>query len=362
MPWNEKIFDSSDDNLSVWQDYYNRLERKSIYHAPGYLKVLAEHFGDQCELFVYGNDNAFVYYPYFKKPLSDLPFLPGRKTTFKRFYDISSSWYYGGPLKSSDTLSGAHFAAFLNCFQEYATQNGIVSEFIRLDPNLNNHEIYPTAGLGFNRETVYVDLKQDMERICQAFSSANRRAIRKAIGSGLEVRAVDNSDQTNWRIFHSIYDSEMRRKNAPGHLFFPVSFFNQLRNFLPDNVVLLVAEKGATICGGFIIVYEGDFAFHFLSASLPEYWKDRVNNLLFYKAIKWARKMDCSIFDFMGGRPGVFKFKSNFSNLRNRFYTYQYIHNTEIYNEMVGLFHKTIGHADQSGGSFFPEYRRDKKT
>jgi len=356
MTSEKKTFGNTESDLIIWRKYYDRISQKAVYHSPHYVKALESHFGGQAELFVFGGDDNFIYYPYLRRSLANLPFAEKCPLCLE-LYDILSSWYYGGPLISSAQSDNKMFTAFLDSFHEYAMESGVVTEFVRLDANLKNYSLFPDQLVKLNRETVYVDLSKSDEEIWSDFSSANRRAIRKASKAGFIIHATDKSDIKRWTQFHEIYDLEMHRKNSPRHLYFSLEFFLSLKDRNRDNTMLLTVEKNNKICGGFIIVFDHEFAFHFLSATMPEHWPDRVNNLLFYNAIIWAKNKGCLVFDFMGGRAGVYKFKSNFSRTRGKFYTYQRVHNQEVYDELVAC-HRSFWHLPFSTvRSYFPEYR-----
>ncbi|MBW2005493.1 MAG: hypothetical protein JRI72_13005 [Deltaproteobacteria bacterium] len=79
--------------------------------------------------------------------------------------------------------------------------------------------------LHYNRETVYIGLTKTTDEIWADFSSANRRAIRKAEKANFEIHVTDNNDSCRWKQFHKIYSSEMLRKGAPTHLYFSLPFF-----------------------------------------------------------------------------------------------------------------------------------------
>ena len=354
---NAKVLTNSEKDMNLWRDYYLHLPYKAVYHSPDYLRVLEGHFGETRELFIYERENDYIYYPYLKKRISELPFAKSASINLKNYWDINSSWYYGGPLASSKTAKENMFLEFKKSFREYAYQNNIVSEFIRFDANLKNYLYYLPELIEFNRETVFVDLKKDLHEIWSDFTSANRRAIRKSQKSEYQINIVEKDDVERWKEFCNIYNSEMRRKDAPQHLYFEESFFFSLKNKMSGNVKLLTVEKQGELCGGFIIIFDDYFAFHFLSASLPKYWPDRINNLLFYEAILWAKDNGCTIFDFMGGRAGVFRFKTNFSSSRRKFYTYRSVHNKEIYNKLAKLYRQFFKLEKTHDINYFPFYR-----
>jgi len=115
-----KIYGNSNEDLEVWWYYFNRISENSIYHSPDYIKNIEIQFGGHAELFVFGDDEKFIYYPYLKKRLSEISELEGYQFGKSEFYDISSSWYYGGPLINKQKyLGNTYIAEFHNAFSKY---------------------------------------------------------------------------------------------------------------------------------------------------------------------------------------------------------------------------------------------------
>jgi len=324
-------------NRHVWDSYFARLERRGcIYGHPAYISFLAKHWGDSAELFVYEEDGAFVYYPYFKRPLERLRLHRPPDARLTGRFDIHSSWYYGGPLFSPSADSPALAAGFLREFRDYARSAGCVTEFVRLDPNLTNYSTYPADDVTFNRETVYVQLAgRSRAEIWQDFNPSNRWAINRARREGIVTVPYGTRDHEPWVRFAGIYNDEMQRKNAPTHLRFKEPFFNELRAALPDNLCLLAAMKGDEMCGAHLIIFCECNAFAFLSATAFSFWRTQVNNLMWSEAIFWALERGKDRYDLQGGRAGVFKFKAHFSPTRGKFYTLNAIHDPVLYEALV---------------------------
>lgn len=355
MNWSVKILHTAEKDFDKWKDYYKRLDKKGIYHSPEYIKFLEKHYDDEAELFVYGDEENFVYYPYFKRRLDKLSFADKYDSNLSELYDIISSWYYGGPLFSSSNQSYHKELArnFVDSFHRYCMDINVISEFIRFDPNLENHLTFnDLLEVKQNRHTVYVNLNKGKEEIWRDLKGSNRRNINNARKAGVEI--VESRSEVDIKLFAEIYNEEMLRKGAPSHLFFSIDFFVHLLKGLSSGFSLLKIEYNNKVIGGFIIAYGDNMAHHFLSASLPEYWRYRVNNLLFYEAVLWAWNANLSTFDFQGGRTNVLRFKENFSSLRKTFYTASVIYNNDIYNELCGIGKEV---SSLEGRNSFPEYR-----
>ena len=356
MSWTADTLSAEDSELEVWESYYDRLadENRGVYHCPRYIKTLAGHLGGEAELFVLRDDQDFVYYPYFLRRLDKLPFAERCDIDLARYYDIVSSWYYGGPLFECSTrgVRKEMAAEFRTVFGEYCRDRRIVSEFIRFDPNVGNHE-WLAGLLGTERvwETVYVDLSETLEHIWRGMETRCRTSIRKAIKNEIQVKVCE--EEMDIRMFHSIYEKEMRRKGAPRHYHLSLQFLLDLFEALQGRAKLVSASKDGEFIGASVCLYEkGGVAHDYLMATDPHYWKYQPNNLIIHKAIEWTKEAGLRIYDLQGGRVGVYRFKKAFSKAVRNFYTASVVHDEEIYD------HLKERKGDASGnGRYFPAYR-----
>lgn len=358
MIGSSKIFNSSDRSMSDWNDYYHAINRKGIYHCPAYIKSLERHYESPAELFVYEADaNNFIYYPYFRRDLNKLPFSHLFEKKFGPYFDIESSWYYGGPLIQTErsTYLDELVESFITAFSTFCKDTGVVSEFIRFDPNLGNHDFFKDLlPLARNRKTVYIDLKQSETQIWKNFKGRARTAIRKAKKLGVSVHVASQNDK-ELRKFFEIYTNEMGRKNAPRHYHFNYDFIKYLYENINEQIKLIYAEvNGVFISAGLFIYDPEDTVHYYLMATLREYQKYQANNLIIHEAMLFFKKKGVCIFDLQGGREGVYNFKKSFSKNRARFYTAGIVHNPTAYEDLIRCKEKYMG-ADTS--DFFPRYR-----
>lgn len=342
------------DELNAWEVWFHSLEDSGPYHSPEYLDLLAGNFEyntETPELFIYESGDSFVYYPYIRRPLDTVDFDTNRDLSAHS--DIVSSWYYGGPLFSGtdETI----ITEFVDSFSEYCKEERIVAEFVRFDPNIRNHADFSCLEPVHNRQTVPVHLTKSKDKIWDEYEGRNQRAIRQAKESALVIdRQPDMSDLSD---FHSIYMSAMAARDASEHYRFSQQFFEQILD--TSLFSLVVARYDGTVVGGFIIAHDDTYSHHYLSASNPEYWDYRVNNLMYHDVVMYMHETGRKIFDFQGGRPGVFKFKKGFSPDRGQFHIGQRTHLPEIYDELV----EAAGEAGiDTDSGYFPAYRIEQSN
>lgn len=354
MNWKVKILHTFEPDFSKWKNYYNRLENKSIYHSPYYIKFLEQYYQDEAELFQFGNEQDYIYYPYFKRRLDKLPFAHSCKINLSEYYDIASSWYYGGPLASCSQINMPLCSDFIDVFSDYAQQKHFISEFIRFDPNLYNHKQFKgLLPISQNRKSIYVDLRQTEDQIWMNMEGRARTAIRKAKRLGVKIhKSKGNKELAN---FCSIYSAEMKRKNAPSHYHFGDQFIQKLFRTLGNNVKLIYADVNGVFISAGIFVYEPfEIVHYYLMATDYDYIQYQANNLILYDAMMYFKRKGIKIFDLQGGREGVYNFKKSFSKSKAFFYISEIIHNKSVYGQLVSCHDK---HVCEEKNTFFPAYR-----
>ena len=145
----------------------------------------------------------------------------------------------------------------------------------------------------FNPVTsILIDLKRSQKEIFNNFSSAKRRAVRRALKNKIDVKVTDDIDS-----FIGI-----RKKQ-----YFPLGFLmvkemQQLwKSFYPDHASLLIAfaSDGKPIAGILLLNYKKK-AYYWLASSLLVGKKLFAPTLLVWEALKHAKKKGCTVFDFEG--------------------------------------------------------------
>lgn len=364
LNWNGKVLSLDQKNLEECSAYFEKVENRGVYHSPDYVKVLSKHYDAEAKLFIFGDEENFIYYPFFLRKLDKLPFAKNCELDLSKYFDITSSWYYGGPLL--EVKQPAHekslVSQFIDSFHNYCLSNNIIAEFVRYDPYLENHKPFINLlEIKKNRDVVYLDLTQDINAIWNNFKHCNRKNIKKAQRSGIYIYHSENNNDDITK-FYEIYILEMNRKNAISQFFFSEDNIKDLFAQLKDGVELFIAKYGEEIVGGTIFLYSNRTAHDHLRASLPKYWPYRVNNLLLYEALLWAKKQGIKNFSFQGGREGVYKFKLTFSETTKDFYINSIIHKSYEYNLLCSSKDKwdiaTKGYKT-GNQDFFPYYRKE---
>lgn len=354
MAYEYRIFSEKNKTLDQAKDFYKSMGRGCIYNFPPYLNILSEYLYEDIELNIFAlwSENGKIFYPFFKRPLKRIPQIT---QNFHPYYDIIGSWYYGGPMVSIYTAKENLVRDYAKAFSHYCGKENIIAEFVRFDPNIQNNRCFDTYyDIHYNRDTIHVNLDQDYTSIWNGYKGRCRTAIRKALKKNIVVSEEIDSDRID--MFAGIYQAEMKRKADSRHYFFSNRFFHSIIETMPDNFKFFFAFHDDTMCGGTIVYCKDDIAYDFLMATHIDFWKYQPNNILLDSAIKSLKSDGFKVFDLMGGRPGVFKFKSSFSDLRQKFFIGRKIYKNSVYSALDQL---TLSLTkERYNADFFPVYRQ----
>lgn len=282
------------------------------------------------------------------------------------WFDITSPYGYSGPLSyiTRSNLENHLWNNFFEEFHNYCIESKIVSEFVRFNPFIKNHiflERFLKGNIKKSREVIYIDLNQTESLMRSGLSRGNRSSLSKALRSGIDFFCSKNKEEIE--TFYYLYLRTMKRNEADKMYFFSKSFFENIFLLLHNNVELFYVCYKDKIIAAAIFIFKGSFCHYYLGGSDIEFQSIRPNNLLFYKAMLWAKERGFKIFNLGGGNKlndSLFRFKSSFSKARTDFYTYSRVHNAHIYRLLCEAKNKSKVHCDKDmiKSDYFPVYRR----
>jgi len=348
-----------------WLEILQHCSLKDPHYLPGYLKIYEKvtnpesfrHFGGQACLFIYGDSQNFIIYPFFKRSIASLPFAD---SSVSHLFDIVSPYGYGGPLPQiqNPSLTDALWQGFFQAFSSYCLQNNIVSEFARLHPLFENHRYIGTYSQGYIerlRQVVYIDLNLPEEIIFKHMVKSHRRRIRRAFEQPdltFETSfAVDDSSD-----FFDLYTDTMRKDNAHEKYFFPREFFRSAFSSLESSLYFWKVKYNGEIIAGILILHCDKLAYTWLSGARKEFYNLFPNNYLIYKSIQQLKQKQVDYLILGGGKASeedsLFTFKAGFSPLRKDFYIYKKIYLPVEYQKLVEM----RGNVNTDTG-YFPLYR-----
>lgn len=357
MNWKAKLVTLND--KALWQQLLDKIEKKDIHFTPEYMICFEEIFG-KAYLFFYGDEDNYIVYPFFKREINNLPFFK-LVDSKDNYYDITSPWYFGGPLIFSDKNTEQNlFENFLDELHSYCIENNIITEFSRFHPTLKNHTQLMSFESGVEKlyDVWYIDLRQNEEVIWKNFKKSCRNAITAAQRRNVKIRCSNNTEDI--QSFYNLYIQTMNKIGVEEFYFFEFNFFEKLFAILKDNLILFTASFEEKPIAASLFLFKYGIVHYWLSGSDANYRNLYPNNLLLYKAILWAKEQDNNLFLLMGGSsPELRKFKSSFSTTAADFYIHKKVHNEAMYKLLC---EKKIKYNKENditkfNQNYFPMYR-----
>ena len=159
-----------------------------------------------------------------------------------------------------------------------------------------------------------INLEKGFDVVYKDWSSACRRAERKARKSGVMVKIADTEEE--WREYYCMYEDSHRRWGD--HALGPRvdwALFHEMFDALSDHIKLwLATTKDELVVAGAFMCYAKKHLFYWRGAALEDYFALRPMNLLFYEIMRDAYEKGCQWFDFgpSYGLEGVRRFKESF--------------------------------------------------
>jgi hypothetical protein len=162
-------------------------------------------------------------------------------------------------------------------------------------------------------ETHVIDLEKGFDAVYRDWSSACRRAERKARKSGVLVRTATTEQE--WREYYRAYEDSLRRWGDQALSRYEWALFREMFDTHSGHIKLwLATTKDGLVVAGALMCYAKTHVVYWHGAALEDYFALRPMNLLFYEIIKHASAGTYRWFDFnsSAGLEGVRRFKESF--------------------------------------------------
>lgn len=202
-------------------------------------------------------------------------------------------------------------------FAEWCDGNGVVAEFIRFNPFIENYRFAdPDCQLWTDRQLAVVDLSGSEEDLWRRYSSNHRNSVRKAIQH--QVTCEESLTAESQTAFQRLHELTMARNLMPQSAYLSDAFYHFLWNELAPYVKLFVARHEGQIIATGLFTVHGSFMHYQFGNSDRKYQSYAPNNLLIHTAAKWGAANQFSWLNLGGGKTrddddALLKFKSRIS-------------------------------------------------
>lgn len=344
------------DEAEEWDEIVKSFKEYDIYYLSGYSKAFKLHGDGDPTLFYYEDHNLRAINVVMKRDIEKDERFSG-KLPEDAYFDMTTPYGYGGFLVEGQTTEDS----LKHLDEEYSSfckDKGIISEFVRFHPILENSKImedaYNVSSLG---KTISMKL-HSIEQIWSNLISKNRNVIRKAQKAGVEIFWGRSPEL--YVEFIQLYNATMDKDNARDYYYFEEDFYRSILNDLKHHALIFYAKyNGKTISMSIILFANQQMHYH-LSASDREYQGLAPTNLLLYEAACWGCKNGYKSFHLGGGlgsnEDSLYKFKSAFNrNANSSFEVGRKIFDDEKYKELVEI--RNAEAEIEITSRFFPKYR-----
>lgn len=327
--------------------------KKDIYFEENYGKLYEEIEKGKANIFRYEDENGVISNQFI---IREIPIRVDEKT----YYDITTPYGYGGPIieKCINGKEKELVKRYYKKFNEYCSENKIVSEFVRFHPILNNakdfKEVYNAKCI---RKTLGTNLKDFEDPVASEFSKSCRKTIRQAIKKGIEFKMIENV--TDFSEFEKIYYDNMDRKNAEEYYFFKDKYFKMMNKYFHDKLIQAQAlYEGKVIAEGLYFIYNKTIHAH-LSGTNRDYLYLSPAYILKYGTAIWGKQHGYELIHYGGGTSNkeddtLYLFKKKFSqNTEFDFCIGTKIWDKEVYKKLCRK--RNILNDDVD---YFPAYRK----
>lgn len=330
-----RLIDSTD--VSGWRNQLHFFERIDVCHMPEYHDAYTSRFpGAKAIMFVFEESEQRFAYPFLLAPV----LIEGSDTGF---YDVSGVYGFSGPLSTSSDDS------FLNkawsCFDQWAQENFVISEFVRFSVYARNHiYAHPRSEVLPNRPISVATFGES--ELLASLPSKTRNMIRRALKEGFIAKEVNFAE--GLKSFRDLYTSTMSRNKATDFFDYDDDYYQRLQQLPTSELALYLVYKDECVVSGAMALLHQEYGFYHLGASNSEWSKFGAGNLALYSMMLGAMDRGVRYFNVGGGRTTayddpLFVFKRNNGTSSEQFYIGKRIINPLAYREVAERWKQVTG-------------------
>lgn len=344
------------DEHMKWNTIVQGFEKYDIYYLANYTKAFKVHGDGEPTLFHYESGDIKAINVVMKRDIAVDQKFKG-KLPARTYYDFTTPYGYGGFLIEG-TITTSAVQALADEYSAYCKEAGIVSEFVRFHPLLQNAKtaknFYEVEQLG---KTITVPLTP-LHSIWENLRNNKKRWVKKAREAGVEVHS--GREPELFQEFKHMYEQTMKKNNAQDYYYFSEAFYESVLHDMPDHSRIFYALYKGRKIAMVLVIYENRQMHHHLSASEEAFSHLAPTNLLMYEIACWGSEHGFESFHMGGGvgskEDSLYQFKEGFNkNSDTYFLIGKKIFNEDVYDYLMEMRRREVG-MDESA-LFFPLYR-----
>ncbi len=296
-----------------WENFLNKFQNIDFYFYPDYHDLYKLRYkGSNPNVWIYESHGKIFLYPF---NLTEISLQVGDN---KKFFDISSTYGFVGPISTSNDAK--FISSAWSEFDDWSKEKGIILEFIRFNPLLDNQKIsHKNTKIEFNRYVGISDYSKGENYFKNKIPSKTKNMVNKALKNGFKTKKICFKEIKDE--FLKIYKETMTRNKASDFFDYDEKYFQKLSNF-SQTKFYGIFQKNSLVAGGIFFVCKGIASYH-LGACKKEYLKFGLSNLYLNDASIDFIKNGVLFMNLGGGRTistqdGLFKFKRDNSTEKKK--------------------------------------------
>jgi hypothetical protein len=342
-----------------WMSALERCASYDFYHLPAYHALAEEQGEGSARLFMYREGDYRIVLPLL---LRDLDVLWPNTSPAVGCRDATSVYGYTGPVCSHADVPDAVAHHFQMALRGWLRDLRVMNVFSRLHPLLPQRALLAGLGDFAVSRTVSIDLTLPLDVQRSGIRRRYREAINRLRRNG--VTCVEDEDGSYLREFCRIYHETMRRVGAAEWYFFPLSYFERLREGLGPRLHLFVClHAGKAVCACLFVACHGILQYH-LGGTRDDALNLAPMKLLIDDVRRWATAQGLRVLHLGGGTtaslddPLLF-FKRGFSERVHEFAAWKWVVIPELHHRLCeAKAHWNEQHdLEPTIPDFFPAYR-----
>lgn len=325
----------------AWQQAWRRLpdDRQDVYFLPGYAHASeVEGEGEACCAVARDGEAVWLY-----------PFLKSVVTAPSGVHcDVQTPYGYGGPVVNQAGEDDTFLRAVWDRWSDWCAEAGVVGEFVRFHPLLENRRWAPAAmRLARDRETVVMWLDRYPQAVWDhAYFRRHRHMIRKAQREGCEFEVVPAQGQMSW--FVPLYSEIQQRLRATGETRFGAGYFETLVQGLDEHAWLGIVRRAGEIGAAVLVLQGRRFAHSHLMGDARLGGPSGITNLVYHEIALEASRRGLRALHMGGGRnaeaqDALLRFKISLSPDRAEFWVGTRCHDAGAYERLASEWEERHG-------------------
>jgi len=350
------VWDASNSvDREAWIAAWSATDKREVYNHPDYVTLFAGD-KDAAVCAHLSTPDGTVLYPFIRRAIDALV-----DSTATGVSDLITPYGYGGP-QAWITGSASDLAAhFWSSFGEWATSQGVVTEFIRFGLFADTFLPYP-GDIVTRSSNIVISLEGTDDEVWMGFEQKVRKNVKKALRNEISVTVDAGGEYLD--DFLRIYAGTLDRRDADAGYFFPRSFFETIIDRLPGQFAFFHARRDGVIISTELVLVSDESVYSFLGGTDSAAFEFRPNDLLKFEVVTWARAQGKKHF-VLGGGPtpgdGIERYKRSFApNGAVDFKSGQRILQPALNAQLVASKRAQFEAADRewpADSRYFPEYR-----